>query len=186
MRIIAGEFKGRPLKSFKADHIRPTTDRVKESIFNSLSADFDTPRVLDLFAGTGNLSIECISRGARHVDMVEQSRKSLQIIKQNLKLFNINDKVRVFPEDVLKYIKNYEGEGYDIVLIDPPFTKKMAHEVMQRFSENTQLVHLDTLIVIESSKHEQIEDQYGNISLKKRKDFGDKAVSFFQVDDSND
>lgn len=186
MRIIAGEFKGRYLKSFKADHIRPTTDRVKESIFNSLTPYFDSPKVLDLFSGTGNLTIESISRGAVSVDSVEQSRKSLQIIKQNLKLFNISDKVRIFPEDVLKFIKNYDGEGYDIVLIDPPFTKKMAHQVMQQFSENKHLYHQDTLIVIEASRHEQIDDQYNILTLKNRKDFGDKSVSFFEVAEGND
>lgn len=181
MRIIAGKFKGRYLKSFKADHIRPTTDRVKESIFNSLTPYFDAPNVLDLFSGTGNLSIECLSRGAVHVDMVEQSRKSLQIIKQNLNLFNINDKVQIFADDVLKYIKNYEGKGYDIVLIDPPFTKKMAHQVMQQFSLNEKLFHSETIIVIEASKHEQIDDQYNNIILKNRRDFGDKSVSYFEL-----
>ncbi len=82
MRIISGKFKGRQLVSFQADNIRPTTDRVKETLFNKLMAYVDGARVLDLFSGTGNLAIECISRGAAHVDLVENHRKVLRSSKK--------------------------------------------------------------------------------------------------------
>ena len=84
MRIIGGKYKGLYLTNFKADHIRPTTDRVKESMFNILQAQIEDARVLDLFSGTGNLGIEAISRGARHVTFVEKNKKSIQILKENI------------------------------------------------------------------------------------------------------
>ena len=77
MRIISGKFKGRPLVSFQADHIRPTTDRVKETLFNKLMGVVEDARVLDLFSGTGNLAIECLSRGAGWVDLVESHNRSI-------------------------------------------------------------------------------------------------------------
>ena len=84
MRIISGKFKGRNLVSFKADHIRPTMDRVKETLFNKWMHEVDDSLFLDLFSGTGSLGLEALSRGARHVTFVEKSNKSIQIIKENL------------------------------------------------------------------------------------------------------
>ena len=83
MRIISGKYKGRVLTSFQADHIRPTTDRVKESLFNKWMSLVGEARVLDLFSGTGNLGIESLSRGASHVDFVELNAKSIIILKKN-------------------------------------------------------------------------------------------------------
>ena len=90
MRIISGKYKGRNLVSFKADHIRPTMDRIKETIFNKWMMYVDGAKVLDLFAGTGNLGIEALSRGATHVTFVEKSNKSMNIVKENLELLKIS------------------------------------------------------------------------------------------------
>ena len=101
MRIIAGRFRGHQLVSFNADHIRPTTDRVKESIFNKLQNDVPGGRVLDLFSGTGNLAIESLSRGAESVVAVEMSKKSLAIIRKNLEKLGIKGEIQVVGDDVL-------------------------------------------------------------------------------------
>jgi 16S rRNA (guanine966-N2)-methyltransferase len=84
VRIISGKWKGRQLVSFKANHIRPTTDRVKETLFNILQHDIPDSRILDLFGGTGNLSFESLSRGARFVELVESHKISLKIIQENM------------------------------------------------------------------------------------------------------
>ncbi len=179
MRIIAGRFRGRRLVSFQADHIRPTTDRVKESVFNKLQGEVDGARVLDLFSGTGNLACECISRGAVSVDAVELNRKSIIIINENLKLLGIEDEVRVFQDDVIKYLKRYEGVPYDLVIADPPFTEKMAHSVLEALAASS-AVGEQTTVVTESSSHETVADSYPNLEKVDERDYGDKRVSFWR------
>jgi len=181
MRIIAGRLKGRRLGSFKADHIRPTTDRVKETLFNILMNDIPGVRVLDLFSGTGNLGIEAYSRGAEYVELVESHKGSLKIIQENLKSLQIEKEIRVSPVDVFRYLKSYKGPPFQVILIDPPFTEKWADQVMQAL-QTSQVATAGTLAFIESSKHEAIGDQYGPFRLLDRRGFGDKSASFFVKD----
>lgn len=194
MRIIAGRFRGRKLASFDADHIRPTTDRVKESIFNKLQGHFDGARVLDLFSGTGNLALECLSRGASYVEAVEMSRKSIAIIQKNIELLQIEkNEIRVVCDDVLKYLRANKGPtdftAFDIVLADPPFTKTMADEVLKALAESS-VVGQETVVMIEASSHELVEERYPcNGPLKPlvrfdQRDYGDKKISYFQREES--
>ena len=179
MRIIAGKFRGRRLSNFKAEHIRPTTDRVKESIFNKLQGYFEGTRVLDLFSGTGNLTCEAISRGAMHVDSVELSKKSIAIIRDNLKLLEIGDEVTVINDDVLKFLAKYNGPPYDVVIADPPFTEKLADSVLTALSQ-CPAVGPETVIVIEASSHEMVRESYPTLECRDTRDYGDKQVSFWR------
>jgi 16S rRNA (guanine966-N2)-methyltransferase len=179
MRIISGRLKGRQLASFKADHIRPTTDRVKETIFNILMGDIDGQRVLDLYSGTGNLGIEALSRGAAYVECVENHKSSLRIISENLKKMGISQEIRVVPQDVFRYLKSYKGEGFQVIFIDPPFTQKLAHDTMLALQASS-VSRPGGLVVIESSRQERIDDKYGAFQLLDRREFGDKSASFFQ------
>ena len=178
MRIIAGRLKGRKLKNFKASHLRPTTDRVKETVFNKLMAYVSEARVLDLFAGTGNLSIEALSRGAREVVAVENSKQSLSIISSNLKELGVVSGIKVVPKGVLPFLASYDGPSFDIILVDPPFTEKMAHEVMLSLVKSSVLGD-ESIVMIEASSHERVDDLYGDFELWDRKKFGDKSASFF-------
>lgn len=184
MRIIGGKFKGRQLVSFKADHIRPTTDRVKESIFNKLQAEIPYGRVLDLFSGTGNLSIEALSRGAEHVTAVELNKKSLMIMRDNFEKLGIKNEINVVADDVLKYVRKHKGPAFDVILVDPPFTEKMADEVLEAISARAlldqELVATETVIMIESSKHEVVKDSYDALERFDFRDYGDKHVSYFR------
>ncbi|HVK62134.1 MAG TPA: 16S rRNA (guanine(966)-N(2))-methyltransferase RsmD [Bdellovibrionales bacterium] len=179
MRVISGKFRGRRLVQFKADHIRPTTDRIKESVFNKLQGAVDSSRVLDLFSGTGNLTCEAVSRGAASVDAVELSKKSIAIIRENLKLLDIENDVRVINEDVLKYLRRYEGEPYDLIFADPPFTEKLADQVLVEASKS-KAIGPDTLLVLESSSHEFLAETYEGLSCDDRRDYGDKIVSYWR------
>ncbi len=179
MRIIAGRFKGRVLSSFQADHIRPTTDRVKESLFNKWMGELEDASVLDLFAGTGSLGLEALSRGATHVNFVEQNVKSIQILKKNIDLLKLEaGEYSIFKQDVLSYLKKYQGHPYKIILIDPPFTEKMAHDVMQAL-DASKCFDENTLIAIESQKKERMDDAYSNLHRYHFNDYGDKILSFF-------
>ncbi len=180
MRIIAGKLKGRKLLSFKADHIRPTTDRVKESLFNILSGYFDEARVLDLYSGTGNLSFESYSRGADFIQCVEKHPKSIEIINKNIDHLDLESSVKVSKLDVFKFLNLKHKDPFDVILIDPPFTLKLADRTMEHLSK-TSLFANSTKIAIESSRHEIINDKYDQIVLEKRRDFGDKVLSIFSV-----
>lgn len=179
MRIISGRFKGRKLLPFKGEHIRPTTDRVKGSIFNSLQGVWDNARVLDLFSGTGNLSIEALSWGAREVTAVEAHPKSVQILKRNLDALSISSKeIKIVKQDVFDFIKSAQVTPFDIILADPPFTEKLAHSTLQALSKSA-LWTSSTQIVIEFSRHEALENEYGPLTRIDTKTFGDKLVAVF-------
>ncbi len=177
MRIIAGKFGGRKLVSFKADHVRPTTDRVKEAIFNKVQFGIEGSQVLDLFSGTGNLALEALSRGAIHVDAVEQSSKSIQIIEKNKTTLGVKNELKIFSSDVLKFLKGCK-QTYDYIFVDPPFTKKMADEVMESISQ-VKAFEVGTELFIESSSHETIKSVYGDWNAKSQKSYGDKWLSHF-------
>ena len=180
MRIVSGKYKGRVLVSFQADHIRPTMDRVKETLFNKWMHDVDGARTLDLFSGTGSLGLEALSRGATFVDFVEMNLKSIQILKKNIDLLKINRMEHsIHNKDVLIFLKKYEGPAYNLILIDPPFTEKMAHKVMEALDSSACFDDM-TLIAIESQKQERIDDEYTNLFRYDFKDYGDKFLSFYR------
>ena len=176
--MISGKYRGRHLLEFKASHIRPTTDRVKETLFNKLMGRIEGARILDLFSGTGNLAIEAISREAAWVDLVENHRKSLAILRDNLKHLKIEDGFKVHPIDAFKYISGFEGEPYDIVLADPPFTRSWAHDLGQAIGAS-RLLGPDTLVVIEASSKERVDVEYPGLARLDQRDFGDKRLHFF-------
>lgn len=181
MRIIAGKFKGHHLVSFNADHIRPTTDRVKESLFNILMGQMEESQILDLFSGTGNLGLEAISRGAGHVTFVEMNSASIAIIKRNIEKLKIEkEKYSIVKADVLKFLKTYEGNPFSIIFIDPPFTEKMADQVMMTLAAS-QVFDKETVIAMESVKGEKLLEEYGALKLSDRRQFGDKSLVFFQT-----
>lgn len=178
MRIIAGKYKGRRLEHFKASHIRPTTDRVKESLFNILQLHIPESLVLDLFAGTGNLSIEALSRGANAVTSVELNPKSIAIINKNLQALSIDTGIEVIKADVFRFLQGEPVQCFDLIFVDPPFTEVLAHKVMQALADGRWL-QSGGCIAIESAKKEQIEDNYGCLSLQDRRFYGDKTLSIF-------
>lgn len=177
MRIVGGKYGGRKLVSFNASHIRPTTDRVKEVIFNKLQFDIEGARVLDLFSGTGSLAFEALSREAEKVVAVESSRTSLQIIEKNKKLLGVGPELQLVKSDVFKFLKQHV-EKYGIILVDPPFTKKIADDVLQALSES-QCWAPGTEVFIESTSQEKVQDEYGAMILKKRQSYGDKFLSHY-------
>lgn len=179
MRIISGKYGGRKLKAFKADHIRPTTDRVKETLFNKIQAYLGDARVLDLYAGTGSLGLEALSRGASHVVAVELNRKSQSIIKQNVQLLKIQDEYELVGDDVFKYLKYVSEQKFDVIFVDPPFTKAIAHDSMEALAA-ADILSENGVLAIESSKQERIDDDYAGLELLDRKNFGDKYLSLFR------
>jgi len=183
LRIIGGKFKGRKLVTFTADHIRPTSDRVKESLFNILMTEWEGARVLDLFSGTGNLALEALSRGASQVVAVESHKKSLEIIEKNISHLGVKGSIELRGQDVFAFLQKYSGVPFEIVLVDPPFTKALADSVMVSLSTSATL-HPSTIVAIESSRKEKLIDQYGSLYRYDRREYRDKTLSFFRQGDS--
>ncbi len=127
MRVITGSARGRRLKTPENYDIRPTTDNVKESLFNILQFDIEGRRVLDLFAGTGQLGIECLSRGAAEATFVDQDRNALRIVKENLKSCGLA--AQIVQSDALRFLER--GGVYDLIFIDPPYDSALYEPVLE-------------------------------------------------------
>lgn len=179
MRVISGKYKGRKLVSFKLEHIRPTTDRVKGSLFNILAGRVGGARVLDLFSGTGSLGIEALSRGATEVTMVENDKRSIQVIQRNLESLGIDDGVKISRADVIKYLLQYEGSSYGIILIDPPFPLKICSKTLEAVSSSKAANDLTT-IIIETSVHEPLPTEVKTLRCVDTRDYGDKLLWFYE------
>ena len=180
MRIISGKYKGHKLSSFDEDHIRPTTDRVKESVFNILAGYIEGARVLDLFSGTGNLGLEALSRGAATVDMVEVNPRSIAIIKKNIDKLKIEEGVRIHKADAVSFVNEYVGEAYDIILIDPPFPLKICGNVLEAISRSP-IANSQSQIAIEHARQELLPSPVSeNMTCIDTRSYGDKIVAFFK------
>lgn len=130
MRVITGSARGRRLKELEGMETRPTTGKVKESIFSILQFDIEGRRVLDLFAGTGQLGIEALSRGARECVFIDQRKDAVALIRENLKICDLTDSAVVRQGDSIAYLKS--GEKFDIIFLDPPYGSKLLGEALEQ------------------------------------------------------
>ena len=181
MRVISGFLKGRRFKRFNNLGIRPTTDREKEMMFNWLQWSISNTSVLDLFSGCGSLGIEALSRGASRVVFVENSVNSMKTLKENLRNFDIIESVEIVQKDVFKFLSNYKGPAFDVIFIDPPFTKKIALEVLDTLV-SSRAVKLGTQVILEATVHEWSQDPPACLKLVKDKKLGDKKVLCFRYE----
>ena len=150
MRVIAGSAKSLPLKTVKGDKTRPTTDRIKETLFNMLNPYLSGCRFLDLFAGSGGIGIEALSRGASFACFVEQSREAVRCIRENLAFTRLSGRAEVAAKDVFAFLSAAEGKPYDLVFMDPPYDHLYEKRALELLSENG-LIHNETLLVAEAS-----------------------------------
>ena len=174
MRVIAGKYRGKKLKEFSLSSTKPTLDRVKESLFSSIQFDLLGANVLDLFAGTGALGIESLSRGAGSVEFVDCSSDAIKIINDNLK--DMDGTFRVTKSDYLTYLNTalQQGKKYDIVLLDPPYNTEFGVKAIQFIVDNNMLS--DTGIIM----YEKLYTTDFNISFDgynvKQKKYGTVSV----------
>ena len=180
MRVISGNLRGRRLFSPKGQKLRPTSDRVKEAIFDILRDQFQGQNVLDLFAGTGALGIESLSRGARRAVFVEESPRSLITLRRNIEECRLKELAEVLGRAVLPALKILEarGEAFGLIFLDPPYDKGEARRVLEVLSTSSILTP-GTLVVAEHSVSEEIDPipLLQRIDLRK---YGRTRVSFFR------
>ncbi len=136
MRIIAGRWKGRRLKALRGRDVRPTSDRVRESWMGAIGQDVSGARVLDLFAGSGALGLEALSRGAASVVFVEHSRAALATLRANVQLLDAMTEVTIVADDAIAFSESLAGGAYDLALADPPYGKGLATRLIEVFHES--------------------------------------------------
>jgi 16S rRNA (guanine966-N2)-methyltransferase len=177
MRIISGQQKGHRISSGKNAGIRPTSDRVRESIFNVLREEVAGKRILDLFAGAGGLGLEALSRGATSVTFVDASSQSTNVLRKNLEKLKVKDRSSVIRQDGLKALHKLR-ESFDIVFADPPYGKGFAQRIVESIAQSGVLKH-GGILVLEHHKKETFSCPENQLSLVKQKRFGDTMISFF-------
>ena len=184
MRIISGSARGRRLLSPKNSLIRPTADRVKESLFNILNgliACYDSCRTLDIFAGTGNLGIEALSRGAACAFFIDSHKESVSLVIKNLRMLGFDDRGRVIEREALSALRSLDKmkAPFQLVFIDPPYRQGLAERVMQ-FLATSALIDGNSLVIVETSSNELLPTAFDNLREFDRRVYGDTAIAFFR------
>ena len=151
MRIIAGTARSLPLKTIEGMDTRPTTDRIKETLFNILQMDIPGCYFLDLFAGSGQMGLEALSRGAAYAVFIENNRKAAQCIEENIAVTKVAKESRLLTTDVISGLSSLEGKyTFDIIFMDPPYRQGLEEDVL-RFLSRSSLLKPDTKIIVEAS-----------------------------------
>jgi len=178
MRIISGKFKSRRLKSTPPPGIRPTSDKLRETLFNILSVRVAGAAFLDGCAGVGAVGIEAISRGASFVHFLDQSRKACQFIRENLKSLEIDEGFKVMEMDLRKALNNL-NIAFDIAFIDPPYDREDLYEaVLERFGSSAWLTP-GGILVLEHSRRKVLPDSSGTLRKIRSLVQGDAALAFY-------
>jgi len=180
MKVRGGKYRGARLKMMSGKKIRPATSRVKSAIFDILPHNLSGQIVLDLFAGSGSLGIEALSRGAEEVIFVDQSQKSARLIRENITKLGCREKSRVIVKKVSTALNQLALEGikFDLVFIDPPFDQALCSRTLAHLAQSG-ILNEEAIIVIRHSLRESVEERYGELELKDRRRYGDSQVSFY-------
>lgn len=181
MRVISGELKGRKLAAVPGTSTRPTIDKVKESIFNIIGPYFDGGTVLDLFAGTGGLGIEALSRGMSRGVFVDKDFKALQVIKKNIETCRLEGQADVFRNDARKAIVQLSerGEIFDLVFLDPPYHLNLVPSLLAELERHGLLAE-SAQVVAEHGSNTELPDAVSQLTRWKLSTYGDTSVSFYR------
>ena len=154
MRIITGSAKGKKLVSLEGEATRPTSERIKEAVFSSIQFDVEGRRVLDLFAGSGQMGLEALSRGAEKATFIDLSREAMEIVKQNARITGFFDKSHFLVSDWRNYIRKASGrEQFDLVFVDPPYAMQCCADAAAYLAK-TELIIPGAIVVLESGEEE--------------------------------
>ncbi|MFZ3170517.1 MAG: 16S rRNA (guanine(966)-N(2))-methyltransferase RsmD [Carboxydocellales bacterium] len=180
MRVITGSARGRKLKTPKGLITRPTTDRVKEALFNILGNRVLGAKVLDLFAGSGALAIEALSRGAEGAVLVEVSPQAILAIQDNLTVTKLSPRVELIRQDVYQVLANLgsKTESFDLIFLDPPYHQGHGPKVLELIARHKLLTKFG-LVVIEASKKESFPLEVGTLVLGRRENYGDSSLVLY-------
>lgn len=180
MRIIAGEFKSRLLDFPKTKLTRPITDRGRETVFNIVASLVNGKHVLDLFAGSGSIGFEAISRGALSATFVEQSPTAIRSIEKNIESLKLQNKTRIIQGDVLRAIDRLRKKGgaFSAVFVDPPYDKGLVAKTLEKLDESNIVLPFGQVIVGHSSR-EPLPEALQNLRITRTKNIGQSRFSFY-------
>ena len=184
MRIVAGTLRSRQLKSLKGLSLRPTSDRLRETLFNILGARVEGSRFLDLFAGSGAIGIEALSRGAVSVVFVENHSAAVRLIRANLATLRIESGARVIAAQVAAAIRTLErlpDTAFDFIFLDPPYAEEKQYEGTLRALEKSPLAGEPTIVIAEHEKRFDPGDGFAPLQRYRKLEQGDAALSFYRI-----
>jgi len=181
LRVISGQAKGHPLKAVQGSNTRPTTDKVKESLFSIIGPYFEEERVLDLFAGTGGLGIEALSRGAASAVFIDSSSQSIDIIRHNLASTRLAERAEVYRNDARRALKLLEraGKPFDLIFLDPPYSMKDCDTLLMDMAVKG-LVSEDAIAVVEHHPDVVYSDAFGGFQRTRYAAYGEIALSIYR------
>ncbi len=181
MRVISGTRKGKILKAVPGSSTRPTTDKVKEAIFNIIGPYFDGGVGLDLFAGSGGLGIEALSRGAERVIFVDRDGKAIQTIHENVKTCELEDFVEIFRNDAERALKAVIKRelAFQFIFLDPPYKKQQLLKLLE-WIEREQLLVPNGTIICEHGSDIQLPETVGKLGVRKHEKYGIIAITIYE------
>lgn len=177
MRIVAGKYGGRPLKTLEGKTTRPTSDKVRGAMFNMIGPYFDGGRVLDMFAGSGGLSIEAVSRGMDSAVLVERDRKAQAIVQENIRMTKEESRFQLLKTEANHALGQLDGQ-FDLVFLDPPYAKE---EIVANIEElcQRQLLSQDVMVVCETDKSVDLPEEIAELGIWKQKTYGISKVTVY-------
>ena len=186
MRIIAGKAKGRKLKATKLAQgkaVRPLTDQAREALFNILGASVPDSYFLDVFAGTGAVGIEALSRGASRAIFVEVNKRVVQVIRENLELTGFADRAEVYSVDAIKAIKILDSKNarFDIIFLGPPYDSPLLEVAIDKISQDS-LLKEEGILVAEHRAKQVIGEVFGKLKKVRSNRYGDTILSFYKLE----
>jgi 16S rRNA (guanine966-N2)-methyltransferase len=182
MRVVSGDLKGRILKAVPGTSTRPTTDKVKESLFNMIGPYFTGGTGLDLFAGSGGLGIEALSRGLEKVIFVDRDGKAIHIVNENLKSCGLENKAEVYRNDAVRALKAIQKRDitFNFIFLDPPYKKQQLVKLLEIIA-NEKLIHEDGLVVCEHASDIQLPESIGGLKQVRNEKYGIIGITLYEL-----
>lgn len=182
MRVVSGDLKGRILKAVPGTTTRPTTDKVKESLFNMIGPYFSGGIGLDLFAGSGGLGIEALSRGLDKVIFVDRDGKAVHIVNENLRSCGLEEKAEVYRNDAVRALKAIQKRNvvFNYIFLDPPYKKQQLVKLLEMI-ESEELILADGLIVCEHASDIQLPDRIGRLQQVRNEKYGIIGITLYRL-----
>ncbi|HEY71319.1 MAG TPA: 16S rRNA (guanine(966)-N(2))-methyltransferase RsmD [Anaerolineae bacterium] len=180
IRIIGGEAQGRKLRLVPGSETRPVSDRVKEALFNILRADVQGCRFLDLFAGTGSVGIEALSRGAAHCVFLDTNRQAIRTIHANLELTGFEERAAVHRQDAFGYLSRSADQGFDLVYVAPPQHAGLWNKAVQQMDADPRVLNPDAWVIVQIHPNEYLDLSLERLEAFDRRRYGSTELVFYE------
>lgn len=179
MRIIAGTYRSRKLNTLAGENTRPTQDKIKEAIFSSLGAYFHGGKMLDLFAGSGSMGLEALSRGMDKIYLNDHQRSAIKVIQSNIEILKAEKECVVSCLDYMSMLKKVREDKFDLIFLDPPYANKVLEECLY-FIEENDMLEVEGYLILESSNEDIFKENYHSFTKVKEKVYGITRITYYR------